>query len=126
VFRSRPVSLALVGLFVWVSACTTYTQIGLNEVADHEKIRVTTSDGERDIIRDPRVDGDSIKGHLQQERRVIINPLWSMPVDHVAELEAVGTSASGLKVVAIVVGAALVILLIVTAICVETGEDLSC
>jgi len=46
VFRNRPVSLALVGLFVWVTGCTSWTQIGVSEVADHGKVRVTLTDGE--------------------------------------------------------------------------------
>lgn len=35
-FRSRPVSLTLVGLFVWTTACTSYRHIGMGEPPDHD------------------------------------------------------------------------------------------
>ena len=91
-FCSRSASLALVGLFLWVTGCSTHTQIGLGEVADHGKVRVTLTDGERETIHDPWVEGDSIKylamkdGYLRQ---------GSVPVDQVVELEAVGTDEVG-------------------------------
>ena len=61
-FRSRAVSLALVGLFLWLTACTSYKQIELAEVADYGKVRVTTTDGECETLHKPWVEGDSIKG----------------------------------------------------------------
>jgi len=96
VYRSRPVSLALVGLFVWVTGCTSYHQIELAEVTDHGKVRVTLTDGERETIRDPRVEADSIKGLGKQvgggsNDRV---PL-SISLDQVIDLEAVGTDEIG-------------------------------
>ena len=30
--RNRPVSLALVGLFVWITGCTSYKQIDIGEL----------------------------------------------------------------------------------------------
>ena len=80
--RSRPVSLALVGLFVCVTACSTYTQIEIGEVSDHHQVRVTTTDGERETIRDPRVEAESIVGDKAR----------AIPLDQVIELEAVGTN----------------------------------
>jgi len=62
VFRNRFVSLLLVGLFVWVTACSSYRQIEVGEVADHGKVRVTLTDGERETIHEPWVEGDSIRG----------------------------------------------------------------
>ena len=78
VYRSRPVSLALVGLFVWVTGCTSYKQIELSEVADHGKVRVTLTDGERETVADPRVEADSIKGKDSA----------AIPLNQVAEVEA--------------------------------------
>ena len=90
--RSLAVSLALVGLFVWLTACSSYSQIGLAEVADHGKVRVTTTDGERETIRDPAVEADSIKG-LGKKVGVGVSHRVSLaiPLDRVTELEAVGT-----------------------------------
>ena len=59
---NRAVSLLLVALFLWVTGCTSYKQIQVADVADHGKVRVTTTDGERATIRDPRVEADSIRG----------------------------------------------------------------
>ena len=91
-FRNRFVSLALVGLFVWVTACSTYTQIGIGDVADHGKVRVTKTDGERETIKDPRVEVDSIKGLV--EKAGYLRPR-AIPMDEVAALEAVGTDEAG-------------------------------
>ena len=82
--RSRPVSLALVGLFVWVTACTSSKQIQLGEVADHGKVRVTTTDGERETVHDPRVEADSIKGRARRGGALAV------PLQRVLELEAAG------------------------------------
>ena len=59
-FRNRPVSLALVGLFVWVTACASYKQIEPAQVADYDEVRVTFSDGEQLGLKDVTVEGDSI------------------------------------------------------------------
>ncbi len=61
-YRSRLVSLALACLFVWVTACYNYTPIGPGEVGYYGKVRVWTIDGEREVISDPRVEADSLKG----------------------------------------------------------------
>ena len=47
-YCSRPASLALVGLFIWLTGCTSYKQIQLSEVSDYGKVRVTQTDGERE------------------------------------------------------------------------------
>jgi len=100
-YRNRPVSLALVGLFVWVTACTSYKQIGVGEVADHGTVRVTFTDGERETLHDPWVEGDSIKartgetvGDLGALARVDYTTV-AFPLDQVAELGAVGTDEVG-------------------------------
>ena len=45
-YRNRLVSLVLVGLFVWLTGCSTYTQIAPGEVADHGRVRVTRDGGD--------------------------------------------------------------------------------
>ncbi len=75
--RSRPVSLALVGLFLWLTGCTSYQQIKLGEVADHANVRVTRSAGDRWTIYFPRVEADSIKGSNSP----------SIPLDQLAKVE---------------------------------------
>jgi hypothetical protein len=112
VFRDRPVSLVLVGLFVWVTACTSYKQIEVGEIADHGKVRVTFTDGECETLRDPWIDGDSIKaylGNLGPQQRV--EEIVAIPLEDVAELGAVGTNEVGivligLGVVALALGVA--------------------
>lgn len=94
-FRNRTVSLALVGLFLWVTACTSYRQIELAEVADHGKVRVTLTDGEHETLRDPWVEADSIRAHENREsERDYYDPIVVIPLDEVVTLEAVGTDAA--------------------------------
>jgi hypothetical protein len=50
--------LALVGLFVWVTACTSYKQIEIGEAADHGEVWVTFADGERIVLQEVTVEGD--------------------------------------------------------------------
>ena len=79
--RCHPTSLVLVGLFLWVTACTSYKQIELGEIAHHEKIRVATTDGLRETIHSPRVEADSIKGGESE----------AVSLDQVAEVESAQT-----------------------------------
>ncbi len=60
--RNRPVSLALVALFLWLNGCSTYTLITPGEVADHGIIRVTLKNGQKTLIQRPRFEADSIVG----------------------------------------------------------------
>ena len=102
-FRNRAVSRALVGLFVWVTGCTSYHQIELAEVADHGKVRVTTTDGERETVREPRVEADSIKGLGEKVRPDVKERApRSIPLDQVETLEATHVSAG--KTVGLTVG----------------------
>ena len=101
-FRNRAVSLALVGLFLWLSGCTSYRQIEVGEVSHHAKVRVTFTDGERETLDNPWVDGDSIKSYtsesvgkplgIHQQR---VTDTVAFPLDQVAELGAVGTDEVG-------------------------------
>jgi hypothetical protein len=111
VFRNRPVSLALVGLFLWVTGCTSYKQIQLAEVADHGEVRVTTIDGERATVHDPRVEADSIKGHVNEgaeqfERTISAGEVLKVEV---AAPNTVGT-------VLIVIGSLAAIVFVVAAV----------
>jgi hypothetical protein len=55
VYHRRAVSLALVGLLVWVTGCYNYTPIGPSQVGYYGKVRVSTIDGlERSRNRDGR------------------------------------------------------------------------
>ena len=84
-FRNRPVSLTLIGLFLWLTGCTSWTSIGISEVADHGKVRVTLMDGSQESIYEPWVEADSIKGHQYIET-------LAFPVDQVAGLESHSTN----------------------------------
>lgn len=112
-FRSRGGSLALVGLLVWVTGCTSYTQIQLDKVADHGKVRVTTIDGERETVHSPRVEADSIKGQVNQGVEHVAR---TIPVDQVVELEAVGTN-TGATVLLVVGSLAVVFFAVALAAC---------
>ena len=106
-FRNRTFSLALVGLFAWVTGCSSYTHIGLGEVTDHGKVRVTTTDGERDILYDPELVTDSVKGHEKAEsERDYYDRIVVIPIDQVSTVEAVGTDEVGtiLTVLGVFVG----------------------
>jgi len=117
VYRSRPVSLALVGLFVWTVGCTSYKQIELSEVADHGKVRVTQTDGERETIHNPVVEADSLKGRVNEGVEYADWVTLAIPVDRVGKLEAVGPNTAGTLL--IVVGSLAVVFLLVAAACSE-------
>jgi len=111
VFRSRPVSLALVGLFLWVTACTSYKQIEPAEVTDHGKVRVTRTDGVRETLRDPWVAADSIRGHEKPgTERDYSDPIVIIPLDQVGTLEVsyVNGGKTVVFVAAVIVGALLI------------------
>ena len=87
-FRNRSVSLALAGLFLWVTACSSYSQIELGEVTDHGKVRVTLTDGERETIHDPSVETDTIRGHVKSRyEREYSDPIVVIPLDQVDAVE---------------------------------------
>jgi hypothetical protein len=108
---SRPVSLALVGLFVWVTGCTSYKQIELAEVADYGKVRVTLTDGERLDLYKPAVVSDSI--HYWKKKLpsspYYPEPVYSIPLDQVSAVEGEYTNVAqsigvGVLSAAVVVG----------------------
>jgi hypothetical protein len=120
VSRSRPVSLALVGLFVWTLGCTSYRQIEPSEVADHGQVRVTTTAGYRQTVRDPWVEADSIRAHEKPEyERDYYDPIAVIPLDQVATLEAVGTNEVG--TVLVIVGVVALVFVGIAAIALADG-----
>jgi len=99
VFRSRTVSLALVGLLVWVTACASYKQIEIGEVDGYNRVRVTRTDGERETLLDPVVENGAISGREDKARKHgdPIIPLV-IRLDQVDKLEAVDRNATGTAV----------------------------
>lgn len=61
-FRSRFVSMVLVVLFIWQTGCTYYSQVEIGDLPQRGKVRVTLSDGERQSVYDPWMDGDDLRG----------------------------------------------------------------
>jgi len=96
VIRNRSVSLALVGLFAWATACTSYRQIEFDEVADHGKVRVTRVGGDRQTFYEPWLEADSIKGRARRGAALAV------PLQRVLELEAVGTDEVGTVILIVV------------------------
>lgn len=109
--RSRPVSLALVGLFVWLAGCATYTQIELSDISNHDVVRVTTTTGERRTYSFPRVEAERVVG--ENERFT--------PVAQVAALEAVGTDE--VATFALVAGVLVVVVGVIVVVSLATDDE---
>jgi hypothetical protein len=107
VYRSRDVSLALVGLFVWLSGCTSYKHIETADVAEHGVVRVTLRDGRRTTLREAAVVGDSISGYAREGRPRPEDVHRTFALDEVSVAEAKGPDVAGTVVLA-VLGAGLV------------------
>ena len=106
-FRSCPVSLAPVGLIVWVTGCSSYKQIQIGDVADHSKVRVTLTGGERFRLYDPIVGVDSITGHEKPEgKRYAGDRIIANPLDQISTVEAISANPRGtsLVILGVVVG----------------------
>jgi hypothetical protein len=122
VFRNRPVALLLTGLSLWQAGCTSYRQISIAEVPDHGKIRVTLRDGGRQVLRDPTVDADSLRG---RDERSLANGMFrvvAIPLDHVTEVEGTRTNVGA--TVALTTGIVLLAAFVVLVSCVD-GEGSS-
>ena len=112
-FRNRPVSLALVGLFVWVTGCTSYKVIGLGEVDDYGKVRVTLADSSTVGMFSPHIEDASVVGNSIVDRQRSI----AISLDDVAHIEAQGTDAgqtalwiaASIGIIAVVVGVGMII-----------------
>jgi len=116
--RSRTLSLVLIGLLVSVTACYNYDRITPAEVGYHGKIRVWTVSGEREVIHDPRVEGDSIKG----------KDAAPVSLFHIAEIEAMDLNVGGtvLVVGTVVLGAVAVGVLVADLVSCSPSRDLYC
>ena len=86
--RHWPVSLFLIALFLWVTACTSYKQIEADEVVDYDKVRITRTDGERETIREPRIEADTIKG--REEVAVALDEVSTVEGQYVSSLKTFG------------------------------------
>lgn len=119
--RSRPASVVLAVLMAWLSACTSYRQIEVEQVEGHGSVWVTLSSGEQKEIHDPRVEKDSLRGWQGGGN---LGPGGAAPVDSVAfplddviavgeeRTNALGTAATVLGLTAavtVLVGAVLVV-----------------
>jgi len=110
--RNRTVSLLLVGLFSWLTGCTTYKQIQPADVSEQDHVVVTTTDGERRSLYDPEVVADSIRGKVERKSQVT----QTYPLDQVAEVKSVGTRDVGTGAVIIVLGLGLLVVGIGSAV----------
>lgn len=101
--RNRAISLAVAGLLVWVTGCSSYRQIEPREGIYHGKVRVTTTDGERYDLFDPVLEADSIRGREEREEAPDYPyPILAIPLDHVSTLEV--SHGNTLGTVGLVVG----------------------
>jgi len=105
--RSRYVSLALVGLFLWGTACTRYQEVGLPAVVAYDEVRVTTKDRDKTLLFAPSVEGDELRGYSSRDA-IANEEQRAIPIDAVARIEArqddtVGTAALALLGLGLVV-----------------------
>lgn len=127
-FRNRAVSLALVGLFLWTTACTSYQQIEPSKVADHGQVRVTTIDGAKHKVYNPAVEADSIRGRIKESAR-IGGSRWSdsvfvVPLESVTEIAVAGTNEVATPL--LVLGGIAVTLVLIGVVVCATDEDAYC
>lgn len=85
-FRSRAVSLALVGLFVWLTACYKWVPLEPPYAplqGEYSELRITQEDGEQVVLEDPRLEADShLMGTASDPERVV-----AIPIDSVQKIE---------------------------------------
>ena len=101
-FRNRPVSLALVGLFVWSSACTKWVPMEPpypQSLEEYGKLQITNERGVPVVFREPYLQGDSVRG-------TVVTSYWergdlkhteataAIPMDSVRKIEKRGTDAA--------------------------------
>ena len=108
--RSRPVSIALVSLFLWSSACTKWVAIEPPYAplqGDYDKLQITREDGGQVVLVEPRLEADSVwgavltsywdRGDLKHNEHDTVIPMGS-----VVKIERRGSD--GLATVGLVVG----------------------
>jgi hypothetical protein len=116
------VSLALSGLLVWPTACTSYKQIEPGDVANYGKARVTLDDGSHVVVASPQIQADSLVG-FEAESWSAADRAYTYRVrvglDQIETVEASYTSAG--KTVALVGGIVIGVGLIGGLICEASG-----
>ena len=113
-YTSRAVSLALVGLFVWVTGCMSYQRIEIAELPDFDEVRVTVDYGAEYDLRGPRVESDTLYGLGEH--------VSAIPMSEVAKIEARQSDTGA--TVALVAGALLVAGGIALAIYAATADPM--
>ncbi len=101
-YRSRPVSLGLVGLFLWSSACTKWVPLEPpypQWLEEYGKLQITNERGVPVVFREPQLKGDSVwgtvvtshweHGDLKHSERVA-----AIPVESVQKIEKRGSDAA--------------------------------
>jgi len=102
VLRSRAVSLALVGLFVWVTGCTKWVPMEppYPEWLDaYGKLRITNERGVPVVFKEAHLEGDSVRGTVVTsywERGDLkhIEAATAIPLDSVRMIEKRGTDVA--------------------------------
>lgn len=116
-FRSRPASLALVGLFLW-AGCTSWQQIEIDNVPDYSMVRVTTTDGDEHRFREPVFVSDTLWGRVREDARPSgyrwSDSVTALPVEHIADIEGQKSNSTGYALLG-VAGFAVLILVVAAA-----------
>jgi len=122
VFRNRPVSMALVGLFLWSSACTKWVPLEPPYSPPQEeygKLRVTNERGVPVVLEEARLEADSVWGTM-------VSSYWergdlkhteaaaAIPLESVQKIEKRGTDATA--TVGLVVGITAVLIVLSVAL----------
>jgi len=85
-----------------------------------ERVRVTTSTGDRLTIREPRIEDDVLSGELLDDRNRRTEIRWSSPL---AQVQAIEVSETNTALTALAVGVGVVLGLFLIGI---TGVALQC
>ena len=99
--RSRPISMMLVGLFLWSSACTKWVPLEPPYAplqGDYDKLQITREGGSQVVLKEPRLESDSVWG-------TVVSSHWDrgdlkhtehdtvIPIESVVKIEKRGTDA---------------------------------
>jgi hypothetical protein len=117
-------SLALLSVVVALSACYSWgppRPIAQSALEAHpDRLRATLSDGRQIVLRDPRVQGDSLLGDTLVSQYESANAQWAraaIPLGHVGTVSTRSYSTGGatLAVVGIIAGTVAVVTLVTNA-----------
>ena len=95
--RATSAALLQVLSLVWLTGCTAYTPIDVSEIGNHDRVRVTLTDGNRRDVYDPVLQDDTIRGLVQTGRSAsgTQEAPWSVELDRVREVEGSVNSNTG-------------------------------